>query len=344
MFIKPFIVILLGSFLSSLFALPSKEIYCERVTSGLRWHRENSFCNHLTEKRIKEIHPILEEAYDLECKNSKDYYQIIVGQNSCFLAYQILLKELYKITRNQDFVNFEFLRPLDATFLESNLEKFFKKHPALLHSEEIWDLLKSPFDKKKEEGWDRIKTDLDNNPNISNQLISGSFTLETFAPMDSALDVFSRGSGMAGENWVPKEISLLIAIAAEHEGVHDPNLISKLKKLITLSPVSQEGILIQIFIPKDYAPNVMYIAWGGGLVNKEATKDIKKYYNTLEQLRSLENFNTSYPYQVRLLAGALSPDKIKIKRHTLVNPQELFDYETLVSNFWKNLIKKNKNL
>lgn len=338
-------------------ALPSDQTYCERAVDGLRWHQKHSFCNYLTEKRLQEILPIVKEIIDLERSYYDDYYQVIVGQNSNFIAYQVLLKELYKITRKQEFSNFEFLRPLNHPSLETNLEQFFVNHPDLLRLEEFQQFYKDypeltqlrVIDEEYQRAWESIpyekrkiftEVKLDNTPDIAFQLVSGSLTLETMAPMDSALDVFARGKGMAFDDEMTDQICQLIVQAARFEGVDDPELESKLAKLVALSPQSQEGILMQVFIPKKQAQSVMYIAWGGGFLNKKATENIQKYFAEMEQSRESTDFNMHKPDQVRLLAGAISPDSVIIKRHTLVDPEKLLRYKDSCASFWEELVKE----
>lgn len=332
------LLMLVSSFKS--YSLPSEEVFIQRVVQGLNWHRDNSFCEHLTEDRMNEISSIIKEVFSLECTYQDEYFQVIVGQNSCFVAYQILLKELYKLTRGEGFSNFEFLRPLDTLYLEQNLEQFLINHPDLLNIEEVFKILKELPEEEATEKW--VKIECDTTPKISSQLISGSLTLETMTPMDSALDVFIRGRGMAGEEWVPEKIPQLITEVAKSEGIEDSDLEKKLIELITKAPKTTEGILMQIFIPKNLAHNMMYIAWGGGFLDEKSSENIDKYYTELEQLRESADFSIRTPSQVRLLAGALNPQEVIIKRYTLIGSDELADFEILAHNFWKALLSKSQ--
>lgn len=311
----------------SLHALPPVELYCERVAEGLRWHREHNLFGHLTDERIDQIQPLMKAITEKEVELHEKYYQFVTGLDSKFLAYQIILKEFYKIKYNESFNDFEFMRSYKDPNLANDLWMFLGEHPDLITLEE---LAKNPATPEGDEAPAIMLEGYENDtvPEIRQQLISASLTMETKTTLDSAQFVFAQGAGMSKQG--DEELLKYIVEAFSLEHVNTEQLENRLKTLIEKAPRSREGMILQIFVPKDEAENIFYVAYGGGILKQDETANKEVYFIEHEMKRDNLDFESEKNDQVRLLAGNLTPLNVKIFRYTTISQQEIEAYEELV--------------
>lgn len=308
-------------------ALPSESLFCERAIEGLRWHKAHSFCHHLTEEKLRQIQPIIRSVLQKEKDLHRDYYQVITGQDSSFLAYQIILKELYRLKYNKTFKDYEFFRPYKSPKLKRNVRQFLLEHPDLTSLDRVIQNSLGLTGKRSEEYWCNI--DSDTKPEIRKQLISASLTLETMSSEDSALYVFACKRGVCQ----PGDKAALLYFLKEAfalEGYQSKQIESLLSRLLQMAPTSSEGMLMQIFVPKTCVSKVLYVANTGGFVKQNETKDIHGYFKNYEALRDSRQFDKTKANQVRILAGALDPEEVKIFRHTTIDKNAIKNYEQWV--------------
>lgn len=320
---------------SQLTALPSTELYWERVAEGLRWHREHSGCAYLTEDRLSNIEPIVNAISEKEKEFQETHYQVLTAQDSKFIAYQVILKELYKLKYDQNFDDYEFLRPYNDPEARKDLWQFLSEHPDLIEVERL---------EKESEGLDKDESykfwknvENDTHPEISKQLISASLTLETMSPLDSAQFVFASGSGMSQRGEFKSLAKFLIdAFAAEE--IHSEQVEEVINELFEKAPLSKEGIVLQIFIPKEEMYSLAYVSYGGGFLKREETSDFEYYFISHEMKRDSAGFIPNDNDQVRVLAGGLDPSTIKIFRYSTVSDDRIKAYEELVRQKLQNLL------
>lgn len=309
-------------------ALPSSEVYWERVANGLRWHRDEDCCLHLTEDKILQIEPIVKVLSQREAELKNDYYQVITGQDSRFLAYQIILKEFYKLKYGQSFDEYEFLRPYNDPELRNDLSQFFSEHPDLLDADRLMAETENMNCDQLIEFWENVENDT--YPEITRQLISASLTLETTVTLDSAQFVFANGSGMCGmDDW--SSITTYLQDAFLLEGIDSKKAGKFINEVLERAPFSKEGILMQIFVPKDFMKDLGYVSFGGGFVKKVETDSIEIYFSDHEAKRDSIDFNTMENDQVRLLVGNLDPTKVKIFRYSMVDDEVIKAFEEFVA-------------
>ncbi len=333
---------------ATLFALPTDEVYIERVLTGLRFHRDLNRMpgfsdlvrfpelhwhikemggEHLTEEKLTQMTPLFKELIQKERELSGTHYQVITAQDAHFLAYQIILKELYRALYKEDFQAFEFIRPYRDPELASHLEQFLSDHSDLVEIGKIY----STEEELDEEVYEEYKAtkESDSLPTIRRQLISASLTLETWSPFDSALHVLAHGAGMCqkAENEILKE---LLTHAFALEGLEGESIEACLETLIDRAPRSREGVVLQIFIPKKEVSRLTFVAHPGGFVKENETEAIHTYFGEHEKERDSEVFDSMQNDQVRLLAGLLKPENVQIFRYTTVEQEVIQDYTDLV--------------
>lgn len=322
-----------------LIALPPAEVYWERVASGLEWHKTENYCPYLTEEKLSQIEPIIKAIHTKEHELHRDYYQVVTSLDSRFLAYQIILKEFYKLQYQLSFDDYEFLRPYKDPEIIKDLPTFFAKYPDLLEGRRLQRKAERLKKKQQEAFWAGVKNDT--HPEIMKQLISASLTLETMTSLDSALHVFAQGAGITQKADV-HALSRFILDAFSLEGLNSDGVVSCIHELLTNAPSSNEGIILQIFIPKNYMTEIAYVSFGGGFVKRKKTKNLQKYFFRHEQKRDAKDFDTEKNDQVRILAGGLDPEKVKIFRYSTIDEAAIQAYQELVRSKLTSLIRNGK--
>lgn len=327
-------------FTVALSALPLEEIYVERVTHALHSLYYNPWAQNEAEvrDRLERIQPLIPRIYQKEAELQSGYYQVLTAQDSKFLAYQIILKELYRALFRHSFDEYEFLRPHRDPEIETDLSQFLSAHPDLAEVDQLAQESEDLDDEAEEEFWARIESDT--HPAISRQLISASFTLETSTPLDSALFVFAGGANLSGEI-EGRVISQYLLDAFALEGLHSREIEECIGSLVECSPTSREGILLQFFLPKEEVSKFLYVSYGGGFVKREETDKIHETFLAHERKREWEKFDPEENDQVRILAGALDPFSVKIFRYSTIDPLLIQEYEGLVRSELKSLLERS---
>jgi hypothetical protein len=348
------------------FACPSEEMYLKHIeqaldASQIDGKREVVSCPILREKMKHLFLQIYEEE-----KVHPECIQCLTAQDSIFYVYQVIAKELYRKLYGEVKEDFEFLR-FPAQKFTKNREEFFALYPSfklsekdvaegfetvpeklrevfdeyeLVEEEEIVKILKGELENFSaddgEEEENPVENLLDTDPKISRELLSVSFTLETYRPLDSALFVFLSGKavGMSSiydqEAYFEKFLEILCGMF-EGLGVEEEKLQCSLKKLIQAAPCTPVGIINQIFLPKEHAMQCLYPAFGGGFLHKIFDEDFEGVFKGFQENREQESFRTFRNFQARLIVGALFNDpRIKVMRYTLIPEETQKEYEKLV--------------
>lgn len=268
--------------------------------------------------------------------------------------------------------DFEFLRLPKQNLLKSK-EEFFLRYPSLILSEE--ELAKgfrttpdnleealSIYEKQDEENYLRISRgeeetrnefDDDNSmedeetssrfqindtlPEISKELLSVNFTMETYRPLDSALFVFLSGKSVSltslsdDQEEYNQKFTKILNELFDSLPLPKEKLNACLEKLIDKAPSSEFGIINQIFIPKENLTKHMYLSFGGGFLHSVYDSRFEESYREFQNNRQEESFRTFRNYQARVIAGSLFENpQIKILRYTLIPKEAEKDYETIV--------------
>lgn len=315
-----------------------------------------------TLKNLQEKEDLLKFFINIRAKELEhlDKYQVITAQDSYFFAYQVIAKELYQRLQKKNLIDFEYLRAPHKS-LAKNREDFFKQYPSLNVSKEIWAQIAGvpvenllDFLEQSEQDDDRESDNEDEAPNhslveqiyaitdtcpeISRQLIAGNLSIETYVPADSAFDLFMDGIGVvtsqnanSEEDYLEKLKDHLIEMF-DHAGLSRASYEPYLDDLIQTAPRTQRGIITQIFLPKDHIEDFLYIAFPFGLLNSIEDEIIHQVFATFQSNRLKPNFNINKNLQVRLIAGSLFNDEVKIFRHTLIPQTEQDAYLQYVKN------------
>lgn len=308
----------------SVFSFSDQEtVFLQRIHEGTL---ANPYTK-LTEERLSELQPLLLKILTKEKELSSNYYQVITGQNSLFLGYQIFLKELNAITTGRSFVDYEFLR--DEEIKYSHLGEFFDIYP---------DLLKLHERIKDWSGGKIVLTDFlkAHLHEINNALISASLTLETCSVAESAHHVFVTGFGMGGKKERETFIKQKMAEALEKRGIPASLYEYYVDQWIEMLPQSEEGILIQIFISKKFADQMMYVSFPLGMWLPE-TRNLKRFFTEFNQSRHSDNFDLYKPIQVRILADTLHPQRAKVFQYTTIDPEVIQNYRMYIRNCLEEL-------
>lgn len=348
-----------------------KDSYLINIEKALEACHFNENPENLTNPNLREeIKELFLRIYENE-KKYPDFIQCITAQDSLFFTYQVIAKELYHKLYSMPRDDFEFLRFPTQNLLKSR-EDFFLKYPSLILSgEELAkefkttpDKLKEAFniyEKQDEEDYLRIsrgekethnESDNEENedettssrlqindtmPEISRELLSVNFTMETYRPLDSALFVFLSGSSVSltslsddQEEHKQKFTKIL------HE-LFDSLLLPKeklnewLEKLIDKAPPSKFGIINQIFIPKENITKHIYLSFGGGFRHSFYDSNFEESYIEFQNNRQEESFRTFRNFQARVIAGSLFENpQVKILRYTLIPKETEIQYEAIV--------------
>lgn len=251
-------------------------------------------------------------------------YQIITAQDSRYFAYQVIAKELYVARNGGECLNdFEFLRYPSENLIKSP-KVFFQSYPCLKNRSE------------------EVSSDcIDTLSEISYQLLSGSLSIDTYIPADSALFVFLYGKGLA--EWSNCKDEVLyhekflqnVSTLFDSAGIKKDVYQAYLHNLLEAAPKTTHGIINQIFLPVSSIENYLYMSSAGGFLNEEQNNNISQTMEVFQKLR-FNDFLLKESYQVRLIAGALFDGHVNIYRYTLIPIEEQKSYRLLV----KDLIHK----
>lgn len=312
-------------FTSNAFSISHEEsIYLSRIEEGIRCHRTNSFMPYttLTDEKIISLNPLFLDIFRKEKELAEDYYQVITAQNSIFIGYQIFLKELHQILNNKEFTNYEFLRDsLEKKY--QNLSEFFSVHPNLLKLEE---LIKQIKDGDSVDINNFVNEDV---PEMSARLISASLTMETCTLAESAQYVFASGSGLGGTDENVKYLKELIAAAFDRREIPSAIYEPYINDWIKMLPKSNEGIIVQIFIYKKLADELLYASFPKGLWLAERN-DLITFFHNFKKSRMTNDFDIFESTQVRVLIDALSPNNAQIFHYTVIDPEEIHRFTLLI--------------
>ncbi len=262
----------------------------------------------------------LELIVQIRCKELENptKYQFVSSQDSRYFAYQVIAKEVYNALNESNFKNLKFLRYPTNT-LAKTPDEFFALYPIFKISNtstaECFDAL----------------------PDVSYQLLSASFSIDTYVPADSALFVFLSGKGIS--QWFnTKEESLYhetfiqnVSAIFDNAGINQKQYQPYLESLINASPRTNEGIINQIFIPRENISNYLYVATPGGFFNVERNIDIDQTIEDFQKMR-FTNFILKKNFQVRIIAGSLFDEDVTIYRYTLIPKNEQKSYRKFVKD------------
>lgn len=292
-----------------------------------------------TDKKLKQLQGLADHVRKVELAHP-EYYQVLSAQDPYYLGYQIILEEFYKA----DFKHFTFLRATSAS-LPDQADLFLQDHPTLLIDFDAALKDYSSKTNKNDPSTDDFfrymcdtysfnPEELDSSPEISYQLISASLGLATALPMDSAAWVFSKGHGVVkGKRSMDlriEDIASHTLKALAHETTVSKPLASVVKELIEATPVTDEGLLLQFFFEKSTANTRLYPSLSLGFYNYAFDGDLDLFFETYRTKSLEKKFNRKENYQVRILAGALDPESVRIKRYTLIRPEQVEAYRAKV--------------
>jgi|688.fasta_scaffold204452_2 hypothetical protein len=297
------------------------EIYKSHIQKNLSDY-EPKF-EYLTDARKQEILDLCVKIRIRELENV-DQYQVVTAQDSLFFAYQVIAKTLHAALHGEGCQDFEFLRCPHHTLI-SNPEDLFAEYPALSKMEE-----------------NGITSDLQ--PDISRHLISCSLALETSTPADSALFVFLFGKGISEwsstreEDAYSKKFERHLEELFECMGLARDSYAPFLSLLISAAPRTEEGIINQIFLPKENIQSHLYFAKSGGFFHPKQNRDVHETIKQFHHERLTSNLDMKKNLQARILTGSLSNRGVKIYRYTLIPEQEQEAYKNLVDQVIQKIL------
>lgn len=115
------------------------------------------------------------------------HYQVVTAQSNEFYAFHVIAKKLHNLVAQEKCPkDFQFLRVPQKRH-PSDVDGFLKKYPDIKWTKKE---VEKEYEKTK-----KVSTN-DAEPEISDQLISASLSLQTCATQDSALHVLVTNSGM----------------------------------------------------------------------------------------------------------------------------------------------------
>jgi len=103
-----------------------------------------------------------------------------------------------------------------------------------------------------------------------------------------------------------------------------------LEKLINAAPRTEQGIINQIFLPKENIERYLYFSMSGGLLHPEQNRNIHATIQKFQQDRVSPSFDSKKNVQVRILAGSLFEEAVEIYRYSLIPKQARKAYEQFV--------------
>jgi hypothetical protein len=305
-------------FTSYAFSISDEEsIYLARIEEGIRYNRTNPYKPYttLTDEKIISLNPLFLDIFRKEKELAKDYYQVITGQNSIFLCYQIILKELHQILENKKFTHYEFLRDsLEKKY--QNLSEFFSVHPNLLKFDE---LIKQLENNDRVDINNFVEEDI---PEMSERLISASLTMETCTFLESAQYIFANGSGLGKFAENKEYLNKLITAVFDRRGIPSAIYEPYINEWMEMLPKSDEGIIVQIFIHKTFVDDLLYVSFPKGLRLTE-TNDLITFFHNFNKSRLTRDFDIFACTQARVLIDALSPENAQIFRYSVIDPEKI---------------------
>lgn len=308
----------------------AEEDYRSHVEATLREFNEG-----VAEGKIYRLLNIADQVRENELAQG-DMFQVLTGQDSYYLAYQIILEEFYAHERGFRSEDFTFLRGWNSS-LPTDATLFLQDHPTLLidfreayHDyvinkvQETTSLLFFDF---LYEAYNATPSDLDFNPAISSELLSASPGLATAIKKDCAAYVLSSGYGVvtgsnSQEDRVAKVGNQILSVLAQ-EGYASEKLSQTVMNLVKATPTTEEGLLIQLFFSKETAAQRLYPSLMLGFYDYSYNGDLELFFETYKSKSLDPAFNRKENFQVRVLAGALDPNHVKIKRYSTLNEEQI---------------------
>lgn len=348
-----------------------KDLYLLNIEKALEaCHFDENFETLTNPNLREEIKEFFLQIYENE-KDYPDFIQCITAQDSLFYAYQVIAKELYRKLYGMPRDDFEFLRFPTQNLLKTR-EEFFSRYPSFIISKEelakefkttpdkLDEALKI-YEKQDEEEYLRIsrgeeethkELDDDNeydeeissrflindtDAEISKELLSVNFTMETYRPLDSAMFVFLSGKSVSlaslsndKEEYKQKFFKILYELF-DSLSLPREKLTECIEKLIEKAPLSRFGIINQIFIPKENITPILYLSFGGGFLHSVYDSKFEENYIEFQNNRQDGSFRTFRNFQARVIAGSLFENsQVKILRYTLIPKETERQYEAIV--------------
>lgn len=300
------------------------DIYISNIQRGLDYLQEK-----FSYLEIQDREKIIELFIKLRLKELENfnYYQVITSQDSQYFAYQVIAKELHKKLYGEMYNNFEFLRYPNDSFATS-LDDLFQKYPFLKEGV------------KKHMGNQASQDDItgifdDTSPEVSREILSVSLSMETIVSVDSSFFVFVWGKGISDWSNSKKEEIYRERFVQHISEIFESAGISKiyykpyLEDLVNKAPKTNEGIINQIFLPKENINKYLYISSAGGFL--KSIEKIDKYFEQFQENRLYPNFNIHENIQARVIVGTLFDNYVSIFRYTLIPEEEQEIYKIYVS-------------
>lgn len=185
---------------------------------------------------------------------------------------------------------------------------------------------------------------------ISKELISVNFTMETYLTLDSAMFVFLSGKSVSlsslseSEEAYNKKINSILYELFESYSLPQEKLEICIEKLIKKAPRTDLGIINQIFLPKENVANFLYLSFGGGFLHNIYDSNFEESYSEFQNNRMESSFRTFRNFQARIIAGSLFEDpKVKIIRYTLISEETQRQYEVIVREAIDELFASDQN-
>ena len=172
---------------------------------------------------------------------------------------------------------------------------------------------------------------------VSKELLSVNFTMETYRPLDSALFVFLSGKSVSlaslsdNQEEYKQKFTRILNELFDSLPLPKEKLAECLEKLIEKAPRSRFGIINQIFIPKENITKYMYLSFGGGFLHSVYDSKFEESYIEFQNNRQEESFRTFRNFQARVIVGSLFENpQVKILRYTLIPKETEIQYEAIV--------------
>jgi len=349
-----------------------KDQYLLNIEKSLHACRFDEEFETITNPTLREeVKELFLQIYEKE-KAHPEFVQCLTAQDSLFYAYQVIAKELYRKLYGLPRADFEFLRFPSQNILKTK-EEFFSYYPSfILSKEELAKEFKTTTDKldealklyerQYEDEYLRIsrgeeeKLNLSDNDEcdedeeissrfsindtdaeISKELLSVNFTLETYRPLDSAMFVFLSGYSVShaslsiDEKEYKRKFFKILCELFDSLSLPREKLTDCLEKLIEKAPRSRFGIVNQIFIPKENITNCLYLSFGGGFLHSVYDSKFEESYIEFQNSRWDGSFRTFRNFQARIIAGSLFENpQVKILRYTLIPKEIEREYEAIV--------------
>lgn len=299
------------------------------ITQRLHSYEENVYLKRINDHwdfnespENSQLREIFSTIFRKEKTLADEYYQILSGQSINFLFYQIFLKEFYQLLEDGELVDYEFLREKNDRRYK-NIDEFFENFPALLNLEDLLrNDAKDPFLLLNAYINDRM-------PEISSKIISGSLTMETNAPGESALYFFmKKNTEDEKELFFIRE---LIENVFKKYKIPSKAYKGYIDSWIKHRPKSPYGMLLQIFISKNKINDAAYRSFPLGL-KLPTPQGITKFFDEVYSSRCSLDFDCKTPLQLRLLTDALEPDNCRIYRYTTISAQEIKEFSDRLHN------------